>query len=130
LIGPSYGGTVLVSPMVSTEVARTLFDASAGGISKSNPKVAFEPRSMSRALTESFFFQSLAPGDQKKLRSAVGQKGFGTNALSMAFPYMAPDNNNALFGDLIARFFMLNRNRAAAKSPEYKSSPPERDEYE
>jgi hypothetical protein len=130
LIGPSYGGTVLVSPMVSTEVARTLFDASAGGISKSNPKVAFEPRSMSRALEESFFFQSLSPADQEKLRRVVGQKGFGTNALSMAFPYMAPDNNNALFGDLIARFFMLNRNRAAAKSPEYKIAPPEGDEYE
>jgi hypothetical protein len=107
---------------VSTEVARTLFDASAGGISASNPKVAFEPRSMSRALRESFLFESLELRKQDEILDASGDIGFGGNALSMVFPYMAPDNNNSLFGDLIAKFFILNRNRAASKSPKYEVS--------
>jgi hypothetical protein len=124
LIATSYAGAVFVSPMVSTEMAKSVFDSPAGGISAIHSNVAFEPRSMSRALNESFFFQSLSPRDQRELHRVIGRKGFGGNALSMAFPYMAPDNNNALFGDLIAKFFMVNHNRSAAKSAEHEIASP------
>lgn len=125
-----YSGPVFVSPMISTEVAKASFDAPVGGVSAIFPNVMFEPRSMSRALRESFFFDSLGPADQKEVKRVAGNKGYGGNGLSTAFPYMAPDNNNALFGDLIAKFFMMNRNRAAAKSPLHEVLDPEKDGWQ
>jgi hypothetical protein len=111
-----YKGKVMVSPMISTEKAR---DAFVRGISAGYSNISFEPRSMSPALEESFFFQSLAPAQQAKIDEIVGYKGFGRNALSVAFPYMAPDNNNSMFGDLIAHFYMVNRNKGASKAWPY-----------
>ncbi len=81
--------------------------------------LSYMPRAMSNALTESSFYKNLNPTQQKKLRKLVDDFGFGQNALSMAFPYMAPDNNSSLFGDLFAKQFIANKNRAGAKSPSY-----------
>lgn len=111
----SYSGEVLVSPMVSTEMARS----SIGDGFPGSTNVTFAPRAMSRALEESFFYKNLDPAQQENVSSVAGAKGFARNALSMAFPYMAPDNNNSFFGDLIAKFYILNRNRSAAKSAPY-----------
>jgi hypothetical protein len=117
-----YPGHTIVSPMVATEQAAQLFGDPISGLTVANPKVSFHPREISPALRESAFYQSLGPVEQGMLRDMVGHFGFGGNSLSMAFPYMAPDNNHSLFGDLFAKFFIANRNRRAAKSPTYQAS--------
>ena len=38
------------------------------------------------------------------------------NGLCMAFPYMAPDNNNAFFADQVAPSFIANENDNASKN--------------
>ncbi|MEZ4362729.1 MAG: hypothetical protein R3B48_21230 [Kofleriaceae bacterium] len=114
-----YPGQTLISPMVATEQANYLFNAPGFGITSHNAKASFQPREISKGLMESEFYQSLDAEQQKKLGKIFKYLGFGGNGLSMAFPYMAPDNNNSLFGDLFAKFFIANRNRRAAKSPTY-----------
>jgi hypothetical protein len=118
-----YPGHVIVSPMVSTEVARDLFTNPALGVAGSRANLTYEPRQMSRALTESAFFQNLSPADQVKVRALVDKMGFGDNALSLAFPYMAPDNNSTFFGDLVAKYFIVNKNRMASKVGAYTPPP-------
>ncbi|MEZ4401136.1 MAG: hypothetical protein R3B06_14015 [Kofleriaceae bacterium] len=116
----SYPGHVMVAPMVSTEAAAALF----AGTGRYGPSgldavtgLEFRPQAMARALTESVFFRGLDATQQQTLSDIVGKKGFGQNALSMAFPYMSPDNNNGLFYELFARFYIMNRNQKAAKVP-------------
>jgi hypothetical protein len=118
-----YPGHVIVSPLVSTEVARDLFTNPALGVAGSRANLTYEPRQMSRALTESAFFQNLSPADQVKVRALVDKMGFGDNALSLAFPYMAPDNNSTFFGDLVAKYFIVNKNRMASKVGAYTPPP-------
>jgi hypothetical protein len=119
--GTPYQGQVIVSPMVSTEQAARLFNEPSSGVTAVNRNVSFQPREITQGLKESAFYRSLGPAEQAKLRDMVGDHGFGGNALSMAFPYMAPDNNNSFFGDLFAKFFIANKNRRAAKSPTYQA---------
>jgi hypothetical protein len=121
-----YEGKIVVSPMVSTETANEVFSGKAGkgGVVQNNPNVTYKPRQISEALEESSFFKSLAPLEQDALRRLVGDLGYGKNALSMAFEYMAPDNNNALFGDLVAKHFIANKNRKASKSKKWTRADP------
>jgi hypothetical protein len=114
-----YQGHVIVSPMVSTEVAKDLFTNPVHGVAGSRANLTYEPRQMSRALTESAFFRDLSAADQDKVKALVDKMGFGDNALSLAFPYMAPDNNSTFFGDLIAKHFIVNKNRMASKVGTY-----------
>jgi len=53
------------------------------------------------------------------LDEVIDDSGFGQNALTMALPYMAPDNNNSFFGDVLAKFFIMNEKRTASKAPTY-----------
>ncbi len=115
LVQSGYRGRVIVSPMISTEYAKHAM----AGVSAKSPNVEFAPRSMARGLKESFFYQGLDPAQQHELLKSVGSRGYKGNGLSTVFPYMAPDNNNSLFGDLIAKFYIANRNRAAAKTDDY-----------
>jgi len=114
--GDPYLGNVLVSPMVSTEMARDRFgDGWNEGESAAAAAVKFQPRAMARALAESSFFQGLPEPKKMELESNVEAMGYRGNATSMAFPYMAPDNNNRFFAESMAPFFIANRNRAASK---------------
>jgi hypothetical protein len=38
----------------------------------------------------------------------------------MVLPYMAPENNNYMFGDRVAKDFIMNQNRAAARTGTWK----------
>jgi hypothetical protein len=105
--------------MVATAQATRLFNDPAFGITSHNTQVSFQPREISRGLMESEFYGSLSASQKEVLEKTVDHFGFGGNGLSMAFPYMAPDNNHSLFGDLFAKFFIANRNRRAAKSRSY-----------
>jgi hypothetical protein len=118
-----FPGHVIVSPMVSTEVAKDLFTNPALGVAGSRANLTYAPRQMSRALTESAFFQNLSAPDQARVKALVDKMGFGDNALSLAFPYMAPDNNSTFFGDLVAKYFIVNKNRMASKVGAYTPPP-------
>lgn len=113
-----YDGQVIVSPVVSTKAARDAF-LGQGGLSAGDADLAYLPHEISTALTESDFYLSLDVEQQKTLKRLIGDPGWGGNALAMSFPYMAPDNNSSFFGDLFARFFIVNNNRAASKAPAY-----------
>jgi len=117
---------VVISPMVSTGVANEVFTGKGAkqGVVHKHANVTYKPRQLSEALEESSFFRSLDPKDQRALRDMVGHLGHDSNALSMAFEYMAPDNNNAFFGDLIAKHFIANKNRRASKSKTWERSQP------
>jgi len=108
---------VLVAPMVSTEAASSLFSGMGPSGLGTVPGLEYSPQSMARAVTESAFFRGLDDVQKQALRNLLGRFGYGSNALSMAFPYMSPDNNNELFYRLFARFYIMNRNQSAAKTP-------------
>ena len=99
-----YPGEVVVSPMVSTEQAKGRFTGEPGkpGIVDRQSKVTFAPEQMARALEESDWFKSLPEAKRKRLRDLIQYSGYQKNALSMAFPYMAPDNNNGFFATAVA----------------------------
>lgn len=113
----NYPGHVLVAPMVSTEAASSLFSGMGPSGLGTVPGLEYSPQSMARAVTESAFFRGLDDVQKQALRNLLGRFGYGSNALSMAFPYMSPDNNNELFYRLFARFYIMNRNQSAAKTP-------------
>jgi hypothetical protein len=115
IAGAAYQGHTIIAPMVSTDQANQLFST----LALLNPNLSFQPRDISRGLMESDFYKGLDPELQAFMHELVGDKGYGGNALSMAFPYMAPDNNNAVFGDRFASHFIVNKNRSAAKSSKY-----------
>src|SRR5690606_7314498 len=67
-----FPGRVLVSPMVSTEMAKSLFSDPVSGVTAMNPRVSYEPRAMSRALAESEFFQNLSSTQRESVRRLIG----------------------------------------------------------
>lgn len=107
-----YAGKVMIAPMVSTTEAQALL----GG---AHAKHSYLPGRVIEPLAESTFYKSLDPRSRDMVRMMLGDWGYGNNGLSVSFPYMAPDNNNHFFGDLVAPFFILNRNAAASKSKGY-----------
>lgn len=110
---------VIVSPMLSTDDARRLFsDPNDLG---NKPNLSFEPQNSVSSLKDSDFYKGLSSAERADLEGMLGHLGFPDphrdgNALSMAFPYMAPDNNNAFFADLVAPYFITGRSSKASKN--------------
>ncbi len=115
----SFPGHIVASPLLTTQRARNVFEAP-GGLMSTRPRLAFEPRGPTQALRESAFYLGLSPHQQLELEQVIQDMGFDDNGLSMAFPYMSPDNNNAFFAYRIAHYFVFNQNTGAVK----KSYPP------
>jgi hypothetical protein len=124
-----FNGEIIISPMVSTERAPTTVQNGFGD-KNVNPhpddygqpadaKTQFVPKDTVNALHDSAWFQSLAPDKQARLDYLVQDRGFDGNGLSMAFPYMSPDNNNYFFAGTMADQFITNQNRGAAKNSSY-----------
>jgi hypothetical protein len=111
-----YKGQVIVSPMVSTQIANTVFTEPGRGVTSTRPNTTYVPGRVMTALKESPFFRALSAPQQWKLEELLNGFGFDHNGLSMAFPYMAPDNNNVFFADQLAREFIINRNQEASKN--------------
>jgi hypothetical protein len=125
----NYQGNLVVSPMVSTRSANDRFTTGDPTTSPPTPSVVsqqpnttWDPQQISTALTESNFFRALSPEQQANLLAVAGRLGWppqAGNGLTMAFPYMAPDNNNHFFGTLLAQFFIANQNSGSSKSQPY-----------
>lgn len=118
VIGSAHEGPLVVSPVLSTTQA----DESLAGLTQLRSNVLYEPRQSSPELHKKDFYTSLKPADQEALTQFMGTSGWAGGTLSVAFPYMAPDNNNSFFGDLVAKFFIVNRARAASKVGSFDAS--------
>jgi hypothetical protein len=118
-----YQGQIVISPMVSTAKANKLFTDPGTGITSSRPNTSYQPGRVMSAIKESPYYKGLTPAQQRRLLDLLGKDhwglGYDDNGLSMAFPYMAPDNNS-MFGDGVAKDFIMNQNRDAAKSGTWK----------
>lgn len=57
--------------------------------------------------SDSAYYRSLSKKDQAGFDLIIGNSGFGSNDISVVFPYMAPDNNNNIAG-YFHKFFLLN----------------------
>jgi hypothetical protein len=119
LIAAGYKGKIVVSPIVSTSAADGRFKAPG-----MKSKVDYEPGRVMQAIRDTPMYKGLTPEQQTRLLELLGNYGWGQNGLSMAFPYMAPDNNSQFFGDQIAPKFIVNKNADAAKKLGGNWSPP------
>jgi len=131
-----FQGQIVVSPMVSTVEAQALFNGAPGtpnaGIARPGSNVTYAPESMVNSLKDSQWFNSLPRPKQDRLVDILKHTGFpgagqpdlAGNGLSMAFPYMAPDNNNAFFADQVAPAFIANNNENASKNNYGEWTPP------
>jgi hypothetical protein len=123
-----FKGQIIIAPMVSASDATTLFvtgKPGKPGITTADPSVTYMPGRSMPTIKDSPLYQHMDPLQQKRFVELLSDLGFSLdkggdptkgNGLSMVFPYMAPDNNNAMFGDKVAPEFIVNKNRGAAKS--------------
>ena len=112
-----FTGEIVISPMVSTEAAPGLLKNGGGGHTPMDPAhTTFAPEAYANALRESAWYKSLPGPKQTHLEALIQGLGFTDNGLSMAFPYMSPDNNNLFFAGTMAENFIVNKNGDAAKN--------------
>jgi len=121
-----FKGEIIISPMVSTRDAPNTVQTGFGDKNiDPNPdaygqatdaKTTFAPKEYANALHDSAWYKSLPPDKQLRLDYLIEKPGYGGNGLSMAFPYMSPDNNNYLFAGTMADQFIVNQNGDAAKN--------------
>ena len=96
-----YNGPVVISPTISSLTAANFLKSSC-------KSAAFIPGKVITPFKQSDYFKNL-PTERKKIFDVLmGSLGFGRDGLSIAFPYMAPDNNNQFFAKDIAPRFTLN----------------------
>lgn len=118
----------IMAPLVSTDKAIKWFNEE---INKENlshksndrpkTKLHYCPGSEIKLLENSDWYKLLPKSDQLLIDKILFSKGHRDNSLCLAFPYMAPDNNNYLFAGLFAPFFTLNRK--GVKGTEYWKCP-------
>lgn len=111
-----YAGRVYISPMISTNDSTDLFTNASSGLVNTRPNTIYQPGNQMTALRSSSFYQGLTVAQRQRVEALINHRGFGENGLSVAFPYMAPDNNNRFFGWQLALRFILNQNRTASKT--------------
>ena len=110
-----YPGQVVIAPILSTTIAADRFQG-AQGVMRNDPRLSYLPGVTMDALQASSWYRSLDARQRAALYRAVGNRGHDNNGLSVAMPYMAPDNNNRMFGTQLAADFVVNRNRSAVKT--------------
>jgi len=120
ILDSGYKGQIVISPMVSTSKANKMFTRNV--TTNMLPNTTYLPGRIMSAITETSYYKELTKAQQARLLRLFGgeyARGFDNNGLSVAFSYMAPDNNNRIFGDLIAKEFIVNKNRSASKSEKW-----------
>ncbi len=98
-----FTGKIVIAPIISTTKAKTLIQKTA------DSNVEYVTGHQVLPFKNQPAYQALSPMLQKLMHRIFGSLGFDRNGLSIAFPYMAPDNNNAFFSKEIAPYFTLNR---------------------
>jgi hypothetical protein len=113
-----FKGEIVISPMVSTEAAPKLLQNgdNFGHVPMDPTTTTFAPESMANALRGSDWYNSLPADKKTRLEDLVQGLNFGSSGLTMAFPYMAPDNNNSFFSGTLAEQFVVNKNADGVKN--------------
>lgn len=93
------------APLVSTNQANRVFQE----IQNSDSRCTYSPSQIVTLFKDQPLYKQASPILKSKLERAVIHLGHRENGLSLAFPYMAPDNNNGFFAQYIAPLFTLNR---------------------
>lgn len=109
--GNGYKGPVVISPTVSTTTAEVLLGDLAKNETYSGANTGgmhYLPNKVARPFKDSSFYKQASPREQKVYDEMLGSLGYGENGLNVVFPYMAPDNNNYFFANLIAPKYLLN----------------------
>ncbi|MBX2802829.1 MAG: hypothetical protein KTR31_34425 [Myxococcales bacterium] len=122
-----FQGKIVAAPILGTTDAEQRFTVRDNTLHPSNVQlvdqiddgeVFYRPFRSVPTTESSAFFRSLSEEQRESALDLMGpEHGYGGNALLMAFPYMAPNNNNRFFVDVLARHFVLNRNQGAVKEP-------------
>lgn len=93
---------IIISPMIASNRAIKKFTSY--GI----PGLKFIPGEFQVAFDKSKYYLSIKDtAEGMKMHKVLQNGGYG-DYLNVAFPYMSPDNNNALFSTQFAPFFTLN----------------------
>ena len=100
----NYRKDVVIAPVVSTKTAQKLFNRISDGICK------YVPGEIVESFDETNYYKSLTKGEQVLFGQFMGCTGYGGEGLCVAFPHMAPDNNNSFFASFIAKKFTHNGN--------------------
>lgn len=113
----TYDGEVLILPVIGTDMAQGLFVAAGQQIFD---KTAYKEAQKVNALFSEDpqgFIGRLSVKERAVLKALFDKMdlGYGQTGLNMAFAYMGPNNNNLFFSELLARYFIVNRNQEASK---------------
>ena len=130
-----YAGDIVIAPYLATKRCNQLFARlrDGGPATATSPanlpdkKLIYLPGERCPEFFDSKYYRSLTSDQQRIFKEVMGHLGFGLSGdgpgLCVAFPYMAPDNNNAFFSSLIAHFYTLN-GKGVKNSNTFTSPPP------
>jgi hypothetical protein len=93
------------APLVSTNKAVEVFH----DLQKKDARCTYCPGQVVTVFQDQDSYRQASPEFKATLKQAVIHLGHRENGLSLAFPYMAPDNNNGFFARHIAPLFTLNK---------------------
>lgn len=94
---------IIVSPIICTKKALPLFD----NISYLGRNISCIPGEIVEEFSTNNHLKSLKPEDIKIYERIMTGGGYEGGDYSIAFPYMAPDNNNKIFATIFAEHFTL-----------------------
>lgn len=95
---------IIIAPVLTTERAANLIKP----LSNNSYKPLYIAGEQAHTFKNSAYYQSLSHNQQQAFIKTMGSLGYDSNGLDVAFPYMSPDNNNAFFSTVVAKFFTLN----------------------
>ncbi len=107
----NYDGDVILAPLLAADKAIERFEKRDG----IGDNVRFAPLKRAGSLKSSAFYQGLSHTDRFLLEKMMDFGWDGDSGLSVTFNYMAPNNNNNFFGQLIAPHFIVNKVARASK---------------
>ncbi|MBY0403419.1 MAG: hypothetical protein K2X66_05940, partial [Cyanobacteria bacterium] len=105
--------TLYLCPVVSTQKAlsnyfsppKPTWDSNQGD---SNGKVIFSPHAMIDGFTDTAYYQSLTPEEQKVFQALIQDEGFEKAMTQIVFPWMGTDTNNRFWAKFMVNPHTLN----------------------
>ncbi|HSA06475.1 MAG TPA: hypothetical protein P5556_04790 [Candidatus Gastranaerophilales bacterium] len=100
---------LIIAPILSTEYAAKRVPDSVGNSRRIKcAKCLYMPNKYIKSMQSNEFFNSFDETEYHKIIKLAGSLGIENMGLSVAMPYMSPDNNNQFFRKNFAAMFTLN----------------------
>ena len=133
-------GPVLLSPVLGTATAEETIKLKTEGAtvyatggdphhptvaSPGRPDILYAPQSEAGSFFDSSYFESLSDADKDiyyKMVRRLYNATFARAGMNVAFPYMAPNNNNHFFGTFIAPWFLPHGRGAFSTQEKFRYS--------